>query len=240
MNKFTLISTYFGELYHDTKDKTIIYGFENESQQRHDEIEVPNKGGCFGYVFSGAIEIKTEGELVVVPKGFWFSTKSGFTALKMTEDFRFCVWQKEDYVGALTLGKVEDEGRLKYIDGAFDSILHSPIKFGMPCLNALFMPKQVHQTMHTHPSLRSGFIIKGGATCVTPEGHHLLETGQIFILVADAEHKFRSDLAENTEMKLVAYHPDSDFGPTDELHPMINRTIVNGVSAKNIDSIKTK
>jgi hypothetical protein len=25
---------------------------------------------------------------------------------------------------------------------------------------------------------------------------------------------------------VIAYHPDSDFGPTHENHPMVNRTIV--------------
>jgi hypothetical protein len=41
-------------------------------------------------------------------------------------------------------------------------------------------------------------------------------------------------------MRVVAYHPDSDFGPQDEDHPMINRTIVDGVSASKIDAIRTK
>jgi hypothetical protein len=41
-------------------------------------------------------------------------------------------------------------------------------------------------------------------------------------------------------MDVIAFHPDSDFGPEDENHPMINRTIVNGVSANAIDEIKTK
>ena len=38
-------------------------------------------------------------------------------------------------------------------------------------------------------------------------------------------------------MIVVAFHPDSDFGPTHEVHPMINRTIVEGVPASQLNSI---
>ena len=41
-------------------------------------------------------------------------------------------------------------------------------------------------------------------------------------------------------MDVVAYHPDSDTGPTHDDHPMLNRTIVEGVSARDIDKIRTK
>ena len=119
-------------------------------------------------------------------------------------------------------------------------MLCSPIMKGEPCLNALYMPENVHQTMHTHPSTRSGFIFVGGATAITLEDKIKLEAGMIFYLPADVKHKFRSDLGKNVMMKLVAYHPDSDFGATDEVHPMINRTIVDGVSASNISNIQTK
>jgi hypothetical protein len=40
-------------------------------------------------------------------------------------------------------------------------------------------------------------------------------------------------------MVVVAYHPDSDYGPTHEAHPMINRTVVRGVPASQIESIHT-
>ena len=41
-------------------------------------------------------------------------------------------------------------------------------------------------------------------------------------------------------MDVIAFHPDSDFGPTDIEHPMINRTIVNGVKASELENIRTK
>jgi hypothetical protein len=40
-------------------------------------------------------------------------------------------------------------------------------------------------------------------------------------------------------MDVIAWHPDSDFGPEDDDHPMVNRTIVDGVSAAKIADIRT-
>ena len=40
-------------------------------------------------------------------------------------------------------------------------------------------------------------------------------------------------------MDVIAYHPDSDTGPTHDDQPMIKRTIVDGVSAADIDEIRT-
>jgi hypothetical protein len=34
----------------------------------------------------------------------------------------------------------------------------------------------------------------------------------------------------DTTLRMVVYHPDSDFGPTDNPHPMINRTIIENVA----------
>jgi hypothetical protein len=34
-------------------------------------------------------------------------------------------------------------------------------------------------------------------------------------------------------MDVIAYHPDSDFGPENETHPMVNRTLVGGIKIDN-------
>lgn len=135
-------------------------------------------------------------------------------------------------------GPIEESGRLKYIDGCTDSLLVPPVKLGDPCLNALYFPTGIDQTEHTHPSMRVGVVLSGKGECVTPEGIIPLEPGMIFIIHEDGLHKFRTLRGE--PMVVIAYHPDSDYGPTDEEHPMLNRTIVNGVSAKFIDDIRTK
>ena len=239
---FKLTKDYFG-LVEDDNDGTKIWGFENESQDREvisQSLEHATKGGCFGYVHKGIVVVKDGDVAFMVEAGFWFSTRQVPTISFVEGEYRVVVWQLEDYTGSLSSGLVEDEGKLNYIDGCKDTMLHAPIKFGDPCLNALYMPSGVDQTAHTHPSTRTGFIIKGGARCETPAGTFDLEEGEIFFLRKEALHKFRTDHAEDINMKLVAYHPDSDFGPTDEIHPMINRTMVEGVSASTLKDIQTK
>jgi hypothetical protein len=53
----------------------------------------------------------------------------------------------------------------------------------------------------------------------------------------DTLHSFNT---EADSMDVITFHPDSDVGMTDDDHPMVNRTIVDGVSARFIDQIRTK
>lgn len=150
-------------------------------------------------------------------------------------------------------GSIEKNGRLKYIDGCTDSLLIPPVKLGDPCLNHLHFPRDIDQTPHTHPSHRIGIVAKGHGECVTPFGNLPLKEGMIFVIkewdgnsyskgldgemYPDGTHKFKTS---EVSMDVIAFHPDSDFGATDVDHPMINRTIVDGVSANQIESIRTK
>lgn len=161
---------------------------------------------------------------------------------------RILIIQVLDYDGMRIFGgPLEQQGRLKYIDGCTDSLLIPPVKLGDPCLNHLHFPAGINQTMHTHPSIRIGYVYRGIGQCVTPWGTIPLIEGMVFIIKLEdgtfhegsavGSHCFRTDLRT---MDIVAFHPDSDFGPTDEVHPMINRTIVDGVSASTIKEIRTK
>lgn len=144
-------------------------------------------------------------------------------------------------------GPLEQKGRLKYIDGCTDSLLIPPVKLGDPCLNHLHFPAGIEQTMHTHPSIRIGYVYRGMGQCITPWERLPLIEGMVFIIHPEnglaheghpvGSHCFRTDLRT---MDVVAFHPDSDYGPTDEVHPMINRTFVDGVSASTIKEIRTK
>ena len=150
-------------------------------------------------------------------------------------------------------GQVEERGRLKYIDGCTDSLLISPVKLGDPCLNHLHFPTGIDQTQHTHPSHRIGIVARGNGECITPFGNLPLIQGMIFVIkewdgktyakgldgkeYPIGQHAFKT---EDSTMDVIAFHPDSDFGATDEEHPMIKRTIVDGKSAKFIDEIRTK
>lgn len=153
------------------------------------------------------------------------------------------VVSRKDYLGMFQIGgPVEQEGRLKYIDGCTDSLLASPVKMGDPCLNLLYFPPDIDQTAHNHPSDRIGMIMSGKGRCHAwnhgKEEVIDLVPGMIFCIHTDGYHKFSTPYGQH--MRVLAYHPDSDFGPTDEIHPMINRTIVAGVSASKLPDIRTK
>lgn len=135
------------------------------------------------------------------------------------------------------LTEVEPTGRLRYIDGCTDSLLIPPVRKGEPCLNFLHIPPNVEQTMHTHPSDRVGVVLDGRGQCVTPEGVTELVGGVIWRIPANAPHRFRTD---GKPLRIVAFHPDSDFGADHDDHPMLNKSLVDGVSAKHLTEIRTR
>lgn len=134
-------------------------------------------------------------------------------------------------------GPLENSGRLNYIDGCTDSLLSPPVIKGDPCLNALYFPPGIEQTFHTHPSCRIGYVVSGKGICDEGEKSTDLIPGMAFIIEKDGLHRFRT---EDNSLTVVAFHPDSDFGPEHHFHPMINKTIVNGQSASGIEEIRTK
>lgn len=144
---------------------------------------------------------------------------------------RGIVVTRTDYDGFFQIGgPVEETGRLKYIDGCTDSLLIPPVKLGDPCLNLLCFPPGIDQTMHTHPSARAGLIYSGEGECITPEGVIPLTPGMIFNIPPEGKHKFRT---RYQPMRVIAFHPNSDYGPTDECHPMKSMTFIDGVSASD-------
>jgi mannose-6-phosphate isomerase-like protein (cupin superfamily) len=120
-------------------------------------------------------------------------------------------------------GPIESVGRLKYIDGARDSIVIQPPKVGLPCLNIMYFPPSINQHSHTHPSLRVAVVMQGIGTCDVAEDKYDLVVGSLLVMTEDITHAFQS----KTDLVVATYHPDSENGPTDEAHPMISRTYVN-------------
>jgi hypothetical protein len=51
-----------------------------------------------------------------------------------------------------------------------------------------------------------------------------LSKGCMFCLEEGEIHSFST---EGNYMDIIAYHPDSDYGPTDFNHPMLNRTYID-------------
>jgi hypothetical protein len=180
----------------------------------------------FGYVLDG------EGVALTLDDGRRYPLYAGTTfcvpgAGSIEGAGRVQVLTRIGYRGAFVLGgRVEPWGRLRYIDGCTDTVLVPPVKLGDPCLNALYFPAGTRQTQHTHPSLRAGVVVGGRGVCETPSGDHALSPGKIFFLPPETWHAFHTgdEATDGAALTVLAFHPDSDFGPTDDDHPMLNRT----------------
>ena len=137
---------------------------------------------------------------------------------------RGMVIEQADYRGVRQFGgPLEPRGRLRYVDGCTDTLLVCPARLGEPCLNHLHIPAHTHQSEHTHPSLRLGVIARGAGVCRTPAGDTALREGLGWVIAPDHVHCF---ITNEGPLDVFAWHPDSDFGPTDRDHPMWNRTIL--------------
>jgi mannose-6-phosphate isomerase-like protein (cupin superfamily) len=170
----------------------------------------PLRAGCFG-AFPGPVRLQGEGKVLVLSAA--------------------------RYRGPLLLGgPVEQDGRLRYIDGCTSSLLISPAVRGEPCLNFLHLPRNTSQTMHTHPSLRAGLILSGNGRCETHHGMLDFSAGTAFVIPPGVAHSFQS---QDQNMRIVIYHPDSDSGPAHEDHTMLNRTFVKGESVQHMTELHT-
>lgn len=125
----------------------------------------------------------------------------------------------QDLVG----GPIEQSGRLCYIDGCSDSLLVYPPRRGDPSLNLLSFPIGIDQSFHIHPSIRFGIVLDGKGINTIKSGDENLEPGTMFCIEEREYHRFRTT---ESEMRVIAYHPDGDWGPTDENHTMLNRTYI--------------
>ena len=198
-------------------------------------LRLEDKGTHFGYVHSGEATIEASIGSFTLKPGMYFSLPEEGVLSGRGQGI---VITRLDYKGVFLVGgPIEDSGRLRYIDGCTDSLLVPPVLKGDPCLNALYFHRGITQTQHTHPSMRVGMIASGSGRCITPDGSVPLTAGQIFVIPAESLHSFHT---VHHPMVVIAYHPDSDFGPTHETHPMVNRTMIKGVSASRLEAIRTR
>lgn len=197
-------------------------------------LDLPTIGTHYGYVWRGEPIITSDTGTFTLQPGMYFSIPGNGKLLGAGQGI---VITRLGYQGVFSIGgPIESDGRLLYIDGCRDSLLIPPVMQGDPCLNALYFPSGINQTQHTHPSMRVGIIVSGRGECVTADEVIPLEPGQVFVIPAGELHSFRTS---DSSMVVVAFHPDSDVGPTDEAHPMVNRTLVNGISASRLEGIRT-
>lgn len=183
------------------------------------EVSPIKDQSSWGFISSGASKLITKSGDFTIQAGMYFSANGAITlsgsgaGLLVTQTGQDAFF----HLG----GPIEEKGRLRYIDGCTDSLLIPPVIQGDACLNLLHIPPHTFQSQHTHPSLRAGIIVSGSGECITPEGSHHLYPGLAFVIPAEGQHSFKTT---KEALRVIAFHPDSDFGPTHEQHPMLNRT----------------
>lgn len=208
-----------------------LYSFKSRSTTK---LNTPAQGATYGFVCSGSLKVydKMSKALFNVSRHQYWTTSGNCTvdassSLNDDEEANGFIVQKKDFQSLATMGgPIEKRGRLRYINGCSDSVLLSPPKLGDPCLNLLYFPPNVKQTEHTHPSIRVGAIASGSGFCLLHDGTDPvpLTAGDLFVIPQDLIHSFET---KGDDMRVIAFHPDSDCGPTDESHPMINKTIIS-------------
>jgi mannose-6-phosphate isomerase-like protein (cupin superfamily) len=185
---------------------------------QHGAIEITGPSAYF-YVARGTATIETSHGMFRLATGMYGVVHDGRIAV---DDGLVLVAARHGYRAPLLFGgPLEATGRLRYIDGCTDTLLLAPWRQGDPCFNHLHIPAGTAQSSHVHPSLRIGIIAKGTGVCRTPEGESLLRPGTAFVI---APHQVHCFVTTDTSLDVVVFHPDSDTGPTDEDHPMLNRT----------------
>lgn len=193
----------------------------------------------YGFAISGCTLFRFAETSIGLKSGAYFAVH-GFS-LNAGEGFRgqgIVVEIQNNACLEMVGGPIEGKGRIPYTNGCTDTVLISPPKKGDACLNLLHIPPGVKRAAeHTHPSLRVGYIVRGGCICHTENGDLLLKSGMCFYILENTKHAFETT---ESEMLAVAWHPDSDFGPTRDDRPMLNRTIIGGASANTIEEIRTK
>lgn len=189
-------------------------------------LVLPAGATHFGFVYEGCPTLhSTSGTFTLAP-GMYCSM---YGACEIGGPGSGVVMSRLDYRGVFQIGgPIEEGGRLRYIDGCTDSLLIPPVIKGDACLNLLHIPPGTDQTRHTHPSVRVGLIARGHGLCRTPEMDFPLAPGLAFVIPAGQMHSFYT---EDSALSVIAYHPDSDCGATHEDHPMLNRTMADGLPA---------
>jgi len=185
----------------------------------------------FGYALHGSLKVQSEHGSLDLKMGGWFALAGVGMVTVAAGDLAVLI-TRFGYRGQYAAGRIEERGRLSYIDGCSDSMLYYPPRLGDPVLNHLHFPPGIVQSQHTHPSIRLGIVARGKGHAFGPkvlgEGDTWTEElshGCVFLLHPQEMHSFRTDTARES-MDVIAYHPDSDWGPTDQAHPMLNRTFI--------------
>lgn len=118
-------------------------------------------------------------------------------------------------------GPLEESGRLCYIDNCSDTLLIYPPRLGDASMSLLSFPPKIEQRFHTHPSIRLGVIVRGIGFAETSTERFVLKPGVAFCVKEREIHRF---VTEESGLDAISFHPDGDWGPTDDNHTLLNRT----------------
>jgi quercetin dioxygenase-like cupin family protein len=188
--------------------------------EKYDSTPVHAYSTVYGYCF-GETDITHLGDAYNLKAGDYFSLPLTIHHLNITPDAPVFLIYRLGYQGIQQIGRTENKGRLSYIDGCSSTILVPPPRKGDPCFNLLHFPQGTDQSGHTHPSIRIGVVASGEGIAYADHDVKPLRTGDMFFLLAHEMHRF---VTAESEMRIIAYHPDSDWGPTDQDHAMLSRT----------------
>jgi quercetin dioxygenase-like cupin family protein len=173
----------------------------------------------FGIVTDGRLRIQVGGDDFTLRAGMYFSVPG---ALQIQGDGEAALFQRHGYRGLFSVGgPTEQSGRLTYIDHCTTTLICPPPRNGDPCLSLLSFPASLKQSPHIHPTIRLGAVLSGSGHCVLAGARHALKPGLAFVIEPNLVHCFESG---PDGLNIIAYHPDSEGGPTDQSHPMLNRT----------------
>jgi hypothetical protein len=186
-------------------------------KDRSSPVQLTETGTHFIFCTADSVTIKNGRKAYILDKDCYASI-TGAAVVEGTGTA--LISSRVGYQGMNSMGgPIEELGRLKYINGCSSTVLIAPLKKGDPCYNFLHIPPGARQAVHTHPTLR---------VCYVVEGKCFVTAGQFICIPAHVEHSFYTG---EESMRIVVYHPDSEVGPSDEEHPMLNRTLVAGVPA---------
>ncbi len=217
MNSFVLLPEKEGPLESQTNKHHVViwrYGW----RQHHNTLEISdmNIGAALGFLFEGYASITRKiGEQTIettLCAGMYFCLTGLEDCIAIAG--KCILIHREGFQGLFMAGgPVEEKGRLKYIDGATDTLIIPPTSIGDPCLTFINFPPHIRQTLHAHPSLRICWVFRGRGRCILPENREiLLVPGMVFAILANGEHAFFTD---DESLDVITYHFDTDFGPDD-------------------------
>ena len=192
-------------------------------------IEISKYASCYGFVISGnATATFVNNNNKLLNQGDYFCLSGDGLVVNVDSNSSIAFFIRYGFKGQNQVGgPIEKSGRLVYIDNCSDSLLVYPPRQGDPSMSHLHFSQGINQTFHIHPSIRLGVVVAGnGYSDVKGAGKTTeleLKQGMVFCLIEREEHRFRT---LDSEMDVIAFHPDGDWGPTDHNHTMLNRTYI--------------